>query len=180
VEKLMTGSASAPPEPQVTHVKAGEGIALWVPEEPPSELVDGEEPELSTYTFVATAQSTGGALAIAHAVVPPGNGPPEHAHEDADESFYVIGGRTWMRAGGREFTLEQGDYVFVPRGTPHTFKNSTQEPCRMILTYTPGGMEQFFIEIGRTATAGEPAPRLTAEDIRRSERAAARRFGRPR
>jgi quercetin dioxygenase-like cupin family protein len=175
----MTDSASASQAPQVTHVKAGEGIALWVPEEPPSELVHGAEPELSSYTFVATAQGTGGALAIADAVVPPGNGPPEHAHDDADESFYVIDGRTWMRAGGREFIVERGDYVFIPRGTPHTFKNRTQEPCRMILTYTPGGMEQFFIEAGRAASAGEPAPRLTADDIRRAEQAAVRRFGIP-
>jgi quercetin dioxygenase-like cupin family protein len=178
---MMTDWAGARPDPpQVTYVKAGERIPLWVPEEPPSELVEGEEPLLSTYTVVATAQRTAGALSVVDTVVPPGNGPPVHAHEDADESFYVIGGRTWMRAGGRELSLEQGDYVFVPRGTPHTFKNSTDEPCRIILIYTPGGMDQFFTDIGRPATAGEPAPRLTAEDIRRAEQAAARRFYMPR
>ena len=169
----VAAQASAAP---VSVVKAGEGIGLWVPEEPPAELVPGQEPQLSTYTFLATTESTAGALAFAHAVVPPGNGPPEHAHVDADESFYVLGGRAWMCAGGRELALEPGDYMFVPRGTRHTFKSRGDEPFRMILTYTPAGMEEFFIEIGREAAAGRPAPRLSEEDIRRAEAAAVRRF----
>lgn len=164
-------------EPEVRYVPKGEGIALWVPEEPPADLVDGEGPQMSTYTFLATADSTDGALALVDTVVPPGNGPPEHLHHDADESFYVLDGEFEVRAGGKSFVLGPGDYAFVPRGTPHIWKNRGTETARMIRVYTPGGHERFFIEISRPARADVPAPRLTTEDVRRAEAAVARFYG---
>ncbi|MEU6219991.1 cupin domain-containing protein [Streptomyces sp. NPDC047022] len=172
-------SETIPPEitREVVHVPAGEGIALWVPEEPPLDLVDGEGPELSTYTFVGTADNTGGSLAVVDTVVPPGNGPPPHSHVDADESFYVLEGEFEVRAGGRTFTIKPGDYAFIPRGTEHIWKNSSTETSRMIRIYTPGGIEKFFIDISRPAVTGELAPRLTSEDVRRAEEVAARHYG---
>jgi quercetin dioxygenase-like cupin family protein len=164
-------------KPEVIHVPAGEGITLWVPEEPPEELVDGEGPVLSTYTFMATAENTGGALAVVDTVVEPGNGPPEHEHDDADESFYVLEGEFWVRAGGKEFVLRVGDYAFVPRGTLHIWKNSTEKQARMLRIYTPGGHEKFFIEISRPAERGEPAPRLTNDDVQRALATVARFYG---
>ena len=34
----------------------------------------------------------------------------------------------------------------MPRGTVHNFRNDAAEPVRMILTFTPSGMEGFFEE----------------------------------
>jgi len=158
---------------EVVYVPREEGIALWVPEEPPAELVDGEGPQMSTYTFMSTASNTGGALAVVDTVVPAGNGPPEHMHDDADESFYVLEGRFSVHAGGKSFVIGPGDYAFVPRGTLHIWKNIGTEDARVIRIYTFGGHEQFFMEISRQAMPGEPAPRLTNENVRRAEAAVA-------
>jgi len=177
---MTTDNETKPARPEVVYVPAGEGIALWVPEEPPADLVDGQEgPEMSTYTFMATVDNTGGALAVVDTVVPAGNGPPEHMHDDADESFYVLEGQFDVHADGKSFTIRPGDYAFVPRGTKHIWKNSGTETARMIRIYTPGGHEQFFFEISRPAKRGEPAPRLTTDDIRKAEAAVAKFYGEP-
>jgi mannose-6-phosphate isomerase-like protein (cupin superfamily) len=158
-------------------VRAGEGISVWVPEEPPANLVDGEGPEMSTYTFMTTAETTGGALAVVDTLVPEGNGPPEHMHDDADESFYVLSGRFRMKAGDVESEIGVGDLVFVPRGTTHIWKNIGTGDGRLLRIYTPGGHEKFFFEIGRPAEPGAPAPRLTTADIRRAEAGVAKFYG---
>jgi len=173
----MTTSTVEGTQAEVLHVPAGEGIRLWVPEEPPADLVDGEGPEMSTYTFLTTAENTGGALAVVDTVVPGGNGPPEHMHGDADESFYVLEGEFEISAAGKTFVIKPGDLAFVPRGTLHIWKNRGTEPARMLRIYTPGGHEKFFIEISRPAEPGQPAPKLTHEDVRRAEAAVAKFYG---
>ncbi len=37
-----------------------------------------------------------------------------------------------------------GSFVFVPRGAPHKFQNVGDEPARILIHFTPSGMEQFF------------------------------------
>jgi hypothetical protein len=34
--------------------------------------------------------------------------------------------------------------VFVPRGTPHCFRNVSEQPAKVLILFTPSGMEQFF------------------------------------
>ncbi|HEY7597104.1 MAG TPA: cupin domain-containing protein [Actinophytocola sp.] len=175
----MSSEVPAEPARQVVHVPADEGIALWVPEEPPADLVDGEGPPMSSYTFMATAELTGGSLSVVNTVVPPGNGPPTHLHVDADESFYVLEGAFEVTSGGKTFVINPGDYAFIPRGTHHIWKNITDKPARMIRIYTPGGMEKFFTAISRPAKPGEPAPRLTNEDVQRAVEVATQHYGEP-
>ena len=54
-------------------------------------------------------------------------------------------------------TAGPGDFVNVPRGTVHRFLNTGAETARMILTFTPAGMERFFEE------TLEPAPNGAVE-----------------
>ena len=37
-----------------------------------------------------------------------------------------------------------GDFINVPRGTVHRFQNQGTDPMRMILTFTPAGVENSF------------------------------------
>ena len=34
--------------------------------------------------------------------------------------------------------------MFVPRGVPHAFTNVGPEPARILVVFTPSGMERFF------------------------------------
>jgi quercetin dioxygenase-like cupin family protein len=161
----------------VVHVAAGQGVSLWVPEALPEPFRDGEGPLLSRYTLMATSDRTGGALTAMTAVVPAGNGPPSHRHPDADESFYVLEGSFEVTADGRRFAVAAGDYLFVPRGTEHGWRNSGADAARMLVLYTPSDMEVFFKEAGRPVEPGEVAQRLTREDADRAAAVARRWFG---
>lgn len=45
----------------------------------------------------------------------------QHAHDDADEFVYVVGGEGTGRVGGTEHRLHPGLLLMVPRGVPHGF-----------------------------------------------------------
>ena len=96
--------------------------------------------------FLVTGEETGGAYSSMLAVVPPGGGPPPHVHRDEDETFHVLEGRPTFRLGHERVVAGPGDFVNVPRGGLHCFRNLTDDPVRMVLTFTPAGIERFFEE----------------------------------
>jgi quercetin dioxygenase-like cupin family protein len=111
-----------------------------------------------TYTIKATAASTGGAFGLVEASVPPGSGPPPHVHSREDEAFYLIDGVLELSTEGREAEARTGDFVFLPRGNVHSFRNPGLTPIRMLVIITPGGFEQYFADAGTPARPGEQAP----------------------
>jgi mannose-6-phosphate isomerase-like protein (cupin superfamily) len=106
------------------------------------------------YTVKMTAGQTGGSLGLIKATVPPGGGPAAHSHSHTDETFYLIDGELEMLDGDRIFMAGPGDAVFIPRGTPHRFKNVGVQPASMVFFYTPGGAEGLFVEGGDAPQPG--------------------------
>jgi mannose-6-phosphate isomerase-like protein (cupin superfamily) len=96
-----------------------------------------------------TLLSVGGRVAALEVVTPAGvPGPPPHHHEDADEFFYVIAGRLGVMSGDAWTSLGARDYMNVPRGTVHTFRNEGPEDVQVITGFEPQGFERFFVEFG--------------------------------
>jgi quercetin dioxygenase-like cupin family protein len=111
------------------------------------------------YRFLVTGEETGGAYFAMEAIVPPGGGPPPHIHRNEEETFYVLEGEMEFRLGDDTITATAGDFVNVPRGTVHNFHNASGADARMILTFTPAGMEHFFEEtLERALDASQPPP----------------------
>jgi hypothetical protein len=59
-----------------------------------------------------------------------------------------------------------GMFANMPIGTPHSFKNETGQPARMLISVAPAGLEKLFFEVGvpmppGVTTAGPP----TKEEI---------------
>ena len=98
------------------------------------------------YRFLVTGAETGGAYFAMEAIVPPGGGPPPHIHRNEDETFYVLEGQTEFLLDGEIVVAGPGDFVSVPRGAVHRFRNASDELTRLILTFTPAGIEGFFRE----------------------------------
>ena len=75
-----------------------------------------------------------------------GDGPPLHIHKAEDETFYVLEGEINLLMGERNIRATAGSFVFVPRGTIHTFSQIGEQPAKFLVTYSPSGFERFFDE----------------------------------
>ena len=129
------------------------------------------------YTFLVTGEETGGAYFAMEAFIPPGGGPPPHIHRNEDETFYVLEGSCTIRLGDRSVVAGPGDFVNVPRGTVHNFRNDGDETARMILTFTPAGIEGFFEETLERALDPTTAALGDVDEIAARYAAAAPRYG---
>jgi len=97
---------------------------------------------------------TGGALAQVESVDPRGTGTPLHLHHHEDETFYVLAGELSVFVDGEELRLAAGDYAMVPRGVPHAYLVRSAE-ARMLVSFSPAGFEQAFVELGVPAADSE-------------------------
>ena len=98
-----------------------------------------------------------GEMAVWETIVAPEAGPPLHIHYAEDETFYVLGGIFSITVGERSIVASPGATMFLPRGIPHTFRNIGGTVGRILCMATPGGFEEFFLEVERTG-ASDPAP----------------------
>ncbi|MDP1798042.1 MAG: cupin domain-containing protein [Planctomycetaceae bacterium] len=117
------------------------------------------------YRFLATGAETAGRYAQWEAIVPPGGGPPPHVHSREEEGFYVIEGAITFQIGTERVVATVGMFANMPVGTPHSFKNETDQPARMLITIAPAGLEEMFFEVGVPVAAGSvtAAPPSPAE-----------------
>ncbi len=60
-----------------------------------------------------------------------------HLHRSDDEAWFVLEGRLGFRIGDGEREVGAGDWILVPRGTPHSYWNPAAEPARYLLVMTP-------------------------------------------
>jgi len=148
---------------RLLHRPAGAGPAYWGP---------GDR-----YTFLATGEETGGAYFAMEAWVPSGGGPGPHVHTREDETFYVLEGEIEFTLGDDTVVAGPGDFVNVPRGIVHCFHNAGTETARLVLTFTPAGIEGFFRETLDSAPSdSQDVPDNVAEVAARYA-AAAGRYG---
>jgi mannose-6-phosphate isomerase-like protein (cupin superfamily) len=89
---------------------------------------------------------TGGSFALLENLVPPRQGPPLHVHAREDEMWWVLAGDFRFRADEAILEAPQGSFVFVPRGTAHCFQNIGADDARILVMFTPSGMDRFFEE----------------------------------
>jgi quercetin dioxygenase-like cupin family protein len=113
-------------------------------------------------TILAGGDQTGGALAAIDVVVPPGEGPPLHIHTREDETAYVLEGELRWKLADEMNSSPAGSFVFIPRGLPHAFHNPTGDPARMLITFSPAGMEGFFEALAEQTTVDLEAFRSAA------------------
>lgn len=100
------------------------------------------------YRFLATGEDTNGKYALLEALVPPGGGPPPHVHSREEEGFYVLEGEITFTVNGERVVATAGMFANMPVGTPHSFKNESSRPARMLISVAPAGLEKMFFEVG--------------------------------
>jgi quercetin dioxygenase-like cupin family protein len=108
-------------------------------------------------TMKARPDDTDGSLSIVDVVVPRGKATPLHVHPDADESLYLVDGAITVHVDGTDHELTTGATTSIRRGIPHAFAVRS-EVAHILVMFSPGGAEQFFIEAGEPASRRELPP----------------------
>jgi quercetin dioxygenase-like cupin family protein len=129
------------------------------------------------YALLVTGEESNGAFFQFEAIVPEGGGPPPHIHSREDESFYLVRGSLEMLLGDRIIQANAGDFVFIPRGTVHRFKNIGKDTAIQLVTFVPAGMENYFKECFPPATDRSATPPPITEDLIRKMHEAAPKYG---
>jgi uncharacterized cupin superfamily protein len=80
----------------------------------------------------------------------------------ADEAFYVLSGELEILDGSSTLLARAGDFVFIPRGIRHRFKNTGVHGARLLFMFTPGGVEGVF-RYGDKPQPGHPASAWSIE-----------------
>jgi quercetin dioxygenase-like cupin family protein len=117
-------------------------------------------------TFKARGEETNGSLTAFESTVAPGEGPPLHVHANEDEILYVVEGTLRFKLEGEILLAPPGSFAFVPRGARHTWQNVGETPARLLVIFTPSGMERFFESFGElpdSASAPEAFRALDSE-----------------
>ena len=110
----------------------------------PDDGVSVANPVGGSITFKVRGHETYGALLALETVAAPGEGPPLHTHADEDEFLYVLDGRFQFRLEDEVSEGPAGTCMYVRRGVPHTWRNVSDGAARMLVLFTPAGMETFF------------------------------------
>ena len=88
--------------------------------------------------YLATGASTNGQFGLYRWDMGPGpGGPAAHFHRSISESFYVLGGAVRLHDGRRWLDAGPGDFLHVPPGGVHGFRNESGEPASMLILFTP-------------------------------------------
>jgi quercetin dioxygenase-like cupin family protein len=140
------------PEPRYTG-ETGEPNATYRPTDSPPEL-SGRS---TTAHYLATGALTDGQFGLYRWEMGPGPGGPDpHFHRSITESFYVLSGTIRLFDGSDWVEGVPGDFLYVPQGGVHGFRNESGEPATMLILFTPGAPREDYFE--RVHTAGQMSP----------------------
>lgn len=133
-----------------THVVDSDGVEAF------------ESPAGEPVVVRATGNETNGTYDLLELTIPPGPGvTPMHVHHENDEAMLVLEGELTVQLGEERRVLAAGGFANAPRGVPHTYRNSGDQPARVLFVNSPGNNWEYLKE------AGEHGPVEDESDIER-------------
>jgi mannose-6-phosphate isomerase-like protein (cupin superfamily) len=121
-----------------------------------SEVTRGER-----YIIRTTSEETNGAYSVLEVVADPRNGVPMHVHDNEEEHFIILGGKAIVANGDSRVEVGAGSSVTIGKGVAHAWCNPSEDtPLRMLVLFTPGGLEELF----RRNAGTEPADMIALAD----------------
>ena len=124
----------------------------------------------SVMLFKAVADHADGDLSVMERTLPPGGRrPPAHRHTNCTEAYFVLDGLVSVTVDTEELIVGPERFVLIPRGTAHTFGNSSDRQARLLVIHAPA-MDAYFAGLHQLWNRDEPP---TAEE----ERELMSRFG---
>jgi mannose-6-phosphate isomerase-like protein (cupin superfamily) len=140
--------------PDAFTAQTPEVSATFRPEGHPAEIARGNGTDTH---YLATGATTGGRFGLYRwdMGATPG-GPDPHFHRSISESFFVTKGTIRLYDGERWIDAVPGDFLYVPEGGIHAFRNESGEPASMLILFAPGApREDYFERVGQAASMSE-------------------------
>ena len=155
------------PQPQYLG-DTGEVSALYRPADQAAELTYANG---NTAHYLAIGASTDRLFGLYRWVMgPEPSGPGPHFHRSITESFYILTGTVRIFDGARWIDTQPGDFVHVPIGGIHGFRNDSGEPASMLLHFAPGApREAYFEGQAEFARSGRPSEDEMVDFYRRHD-----------
>lgn len=136
----------------------GGEVSAWV--RPGDAAPDLVYPNGNRVHHLARGEATGGLFGLyrwefSEAV----SGPGLHFHRTIAESFYVLEGEIRIHDGNGWVSARSGDFLHVPPGGLHGFRNESGAEASMLLHFSPGApREAYFEGLDRLARGEEWTP----------------------
>lgn len=73
-------------------------------------------------------------------------GADPHFHRTFSESFYILSGTVKVYDGRAWTDARPGDFLHVPPGGIHAFRNESDEPASMLILFAPGAPREAYFE----------------------------------
>ena len=155
------------PEPRYRD-EGGEPSATYRPNDHEPDLVYANG---TAVHYLASGASTDGLFGLYRwEMGPEASGPGPHFHRSIAESFYVLAGTVRIYDGTEWLETRPGDFVHVPPGGIHGFRNESADPASMLIHFAPGApREGYFEGLARFAVDGRPGEDELAEFYRRHD-----------
>lgn len=104
-------------------------------------------------------KDTAGAFSVITQTCEPGGGPPPHWHDREDELFMTLQGEFEILSNGEWVKLPLGKTTIAPRGSVHTFRNSSACTAKILCVSTPAQLDEYLEAIS-TIQMPQDAERL--------------------
>jgi quercetin dioxygenase-like cupin family protein len=117
--------------------------------------------------FVLDGTAGGGSASIFEFDIPPGASfPIPHRHDAYDETIYGLTGTMTWTVRETSTDIGPGDALFIPRGAPHWYRNTSGATIRELAIVTPGVLGPgYFREL--EPVVGSRDPEAVAAVMRR-------------
>ena len=110
---------------------------------------EGESLNLNglSVTFKVTSELSNNQLGAYEISLPPNTvGAKLHYHRFMDETFIEQKGTLTIGVGDNELKAQPGKEAYVPRFTPHGFRNDTNETVKLMLIFNPSEKREGFFK----------------------------------
>jgi quercetin dioxygenase-like cupin family protein len=139
---------------QVYHGEGGEVSADFRAADTPPNVGEAGKDAIH---YLATTGTTRGEFGLYRVEMSPkAGGPKTHYHKSISESFYILDGTVRVFDGTQWIDARRGDFLHVPQGGLHAFRNDSDAPAEMLLLFTPGApREEYFEKVAGMAHASD-------------------------
>jgi uncharacterized cupin superfamily protein len=77
-----------------------------------------------------------------------------------------------VQVGDKALNVSAGDFVHMPRGTAHSFKNLGNETAKLLMVAAPAGIDNYFAEVFFPASDVADIPQIAQAVIGRAMKTA--------